>query len=139
MLKIYYRIWVSLFLKIQLSENGNKYYSLIMSLLVLSVTNFINILLIISILVLSGTKINIFEIFSENRMIQNISILLVFLLPNYFLIVYNNKYQLLLDKYESQNIKNLGIKYFVVSFLLFMLLVIITMIFPEFFNLAVKK
>nr|WP_315164170.1 hypothetical protein [uncultured Flavobacterium sp.] len=139
MLKIYYRIWVSLFLKIQLSENGNKYYSLIMSLLVLSVTNFINILLIISILVLSGTKINIFEIFSENRMIQNISILLVFLLPNYFLIVYNNKYQLLLDKYESQNIKNLGIKYFVVSFLLFLLLVIITMIFPEFFNLAVKK
>ena len=139
MLKIYYQIWVSLFLKIQLSENGNKYYSLIMSLLVLSVTNFINILLIISILVLSGTKINIFEIFSENRMIQNISILLVFLLPNYFLIVYNNKYQLLLDKYESQNIKNLGIKYFVVSFLLFLLLVIITMIFPEFFNLAVKK
>ncbi|TDE27063.1 MULTISPECIES: hypothetical protein [Flavobacterium] len=139
MLKIYYRIWVSLFLKIQLSQNGNKYYSLIMSLLALSVTNFINILLIITILVLSGTKINIFEIFPENRMIRNISILLVFLLPNYFLLIYNNKYQLLLDKYESQNIKNLGIKYFFVSTLLFLLLVIITMIFPEFFNLTVKK
>lgn len=139
MLKIYYRIWVSLFLNIQHSQNGNKNSSLFLSLIVLSLTNFINILLIASILILSGTKVDIFDIFPDNGMIQNITILLVFLLPNYFLLVFNKKYELLLDKYESQNIKNLGVKYFLISSLLILLLVIITMIFPEFFNLTVKK
>ena len=43
MLKIYYRIWVSLYLKIKLAQNGNKNASLILSLIVLSTTNFINI------------------------------------------------------------------------------------------------
>ena len=139
MLKIYYRIWVSLFLNIQHSQNGNKNSSLFLSIIVLALTNFINILLIASILILSGTKIDIFEIFPENRMIRKIIISLVFLLPNYFLLIYNKKYELLLDKYESQNIKNLGFKYFLISSLLFLLLAIMTMIFPEFFNLTVKK
>jgi hypothetical protein len=139
MLKIYYRIWVSLFLSIKNSQNGNENSAILLSLIVLSLTNFLNVLFFASILVLSGIEVNLFEIFTENRFFRSLIILLVFLLPNYFLLINDNKHKLLLEEFENQNKKNLGIKYFVVSSFLCLLLVFLTVIFPEFFNLTVEK
>lgn len=139
MLEIYYRIWVSLFIQARQAQNGDKNYSLFLSICGISMTNFVNILLIMILLSLSGIKISIFEILPENRMFRNIAILIIFILPNYFLFVHNQKYIALLEKYESRNNKNLGIKYFLYSSLLILLLIISTMIFPTFFNLTVSK
>ncbi len=140
MLKIYYRIWVSLFLKIKLVQNENKNIPLILSLIVLSVTNIMNILLI-GILLIFTVKIhfNIFDMLPANRTIRNLSIALFFFLSNYFLLVHNEKHETLLNEYENQNIKNLGSNYFIISSILILLLVFSTISFPEFFNLKVKK
>lgn len=140
MLKIYYRIWISLFLKIELLQNENKNITLILSLIVLSVTNIMNIFLI-GILLIFIVKIhfNIFDILPENRTIRNLSSAMFFFLSNYFLLVHNGKHETLLNEYESQNIKNLGSNYFIISSILILLLVFSTISFPEFFNLKVEK
>jgi hypothetical protein len=140
MLKIYYRIWVSLFLKIKLAQNGNKNASLILSLIVLSATNIINILLIgILLILIAGIHSNIFDMLPVNKTIRNLSIALFVFLSNYFLLVHNGKNETLLTKYENQNIKNLGSNYFIISTILVLLLIFSTIAFPEFFNLTVKK
>lgn len=139
MLEVYYRIWVSLFIHARQAQNGDKNYALFLSVCGISITNFVNISLIIIILSLSGIKIGLLEILPENRMLRNIAILAIFILPNYFLFVHNQNYKALLEKYESRNNKNSGIKYFLYSSLLFLLLIISTMIFPTFFNLTVSK
>ena len=140
MLKIYYRIWVSLFLKIKLAQNGNKNASVILSLIVLSTTNIINILLIgILLILIAGININIFDMLPANKTFRNISVALFFFMSNYSLLVYNEKHETLLSKYEKQNIKNLGINYFIISCILIVVLVFSTIAFPEFFNLTVKK
>ena len=140
MLKIYYRIWISLFLKIELLQNENKNITLILSLIVLSVTNIMNIFLI-GILLIFIVKIhfNIFDILPENINIRNFSSAMFFFLSNYFLLVHNGKHETLLNEYESQNIKNLGSNYFIISSILILLLVFSTISFPEFFNLKVEK
>lgn len=140
MLKIYYRIWVSLFLKIKLAQNENKRASLILSLIVLSATNILNILLIgILLIFIMGIHVNIFDMLSENKTVRNLSIAFFFFLSNYFLLVHNEKHETLLNKYENQNIKNLGSNYFIISSVLILLLVFSTIFFPEFFNLRVEK
>ncbi|MCF6142066.1 hypothetical protein L1S34_12280 [Flavobacterium sp. K77] len=140
MLKIYYRIWVSLFLNIKTAQNGNQNAALILSFLVLTAINFMNILLISLLLILFfEIRIETDRILPMNPTIRNWSILLLFLIPNYFLIGYNKHYEILLDKYEKQNIKNLGRNYFFISFILILILIFSTIAFPEFFNLTAKK
>ena len=140
MLKIYYRIWVSLFLNIKTAQNGNQNVALILSFLVLTAINFMNILLISLLLILFfEIRIETDRILPMNPTIRNLSILLLFFIPNYFLIGYNKHYEILLDKYEKQNIKNLGRNYFFISFILILILIFSTIAFPEFFNLTVKK
>ena len=140
MLKIYYRIWVSLFLNIKTAQNGNQNAALVLSFLVLTAINFMNILLISGLLILFfEIRIETDRILPINPTIRSWSILLIFLIPNYFLIGYNKHYEILLDKYEKQNIKNLGRNYFFISFILILILIFSTIAFPEFFNLTVKK
>lgn len=139
MLKIYYRIWVSLFLSIKHSQKGNEKSAILLSLITLSLTNFLNVFFIACLIFLSGIEVNFLEILPENKFLRSLTILLIFLLPNYFLLINDNKHKSLLDKFESQNSKNLGTKYFLVSSCLCLLLVFLTIIFPEFFNLNVKK
>jgi 3-methyladenine DNA glycosylase Mpg len=52
MLKIYYRIWVSLFLNIKTAQNGNQNAALILSFLVLTAINIMNTLLVSMLLIL---------------------------------------------------------------------------------------
>ena len=140
MLKIYYRIWVSLFLNIKTAQNGNQNVALILSFLVLTAINFMNILLISLLLILFfEIRIETDRILPMNPTIRNWSILLLIFIPNYFLIGYNKHYEILLDKYEKQNIKNLGRNYFFISFILILILIFSTIAFPEFFNLTAKK
>lgn len=140
MLKIYYRIWVSLFLNIKTAQNGNQNVALILSFLVLIATNFMNILLIILLLILFfEIRIDTDNILPMNPTIRNWSILLLFFIPNYFLIGYNKHYEILLNKYEKQNIKNLGRNYFFISSILILILIFSTIAFPEFFYLTAKK
>ena len=120
MLKIYYRIWVSLFLNIKTAQNGNQNAALILSFLVLTAINIMNTLLVSMLLILIfEIRIETDKILSMNPIIRNWSILLLFLVPNYFLIGYNKHYEILVDKYEKQNIKNLGRNYFFISFIFF--------------------
>lgn len=140
MLKIYYRIWVSLFLNIKTAQNGNQNAALILSFLVLTTINLMNIFLISLLLILFfEISIETDRISPMNPTIRNWSILLLFLIPNYFLIGYNKHYEILLDKYEKQNIKNLGRNYFFISFILILILIFSTIAFPELFNLTAKK
>lgn len=136
MLKIYYRIWVSLFLKISYAQNGNSNASLFLSLIVLSVSNFLNILLIsILLIVFFDPNIDILSVLPLNKYLRNLSIALFFLLPNYFLLVYNKKHEFLVNEYENKNIRNLGSNYFIISCVLTLLVVFLMIIFPEIFNL----
>ena len=140
MLKIYYRIWVSLFLNIKTAQNGNQNAALILSFLVLTAINIMNTLLVSMLLILIfEIRIETDKILLMNPIIRNWSILLLFLVPNYFLIGYNKHYEILVDKYEKQNIKNLGRNYFFISFILIFILIFSTIAFPEFFNLTAKK
>jgi len=133
MLKIYYRIWVSLFLNIKTAQNGNQNAALILSFLVLTAVNIMNTLLVSMLLILIfEIRIETDKILSMNPIIRNWSILLLFLVPNYFLIGYNKHYEILVDKYEKQNIKNLGRNYFFISFILIFILIFSTIAFPEF-------
>lgn len=140
MLKIYYRIWVSLFLNIKTAQNGNQNVTLILSFLVLTAINLMNIFLISLLLILFlEIRFETDRILPMNPTIRNWSILLLFFIPNYFLIGYNKRYEILLDKYEKQNIKHLGRNYFFISFILILILIFSTIAFPEFFNLTAKK
>ncbi len=140
MLKIYYRIWVSLFLNIKTAQNGNQNVTLILSFLVLTAINLMNIFLISLLLILFlEIRFETDRILPMNPTIRNWSILLLFFIPNYFLIGYNKRYEILLDKYEKQNIKHLGRNYFFISFILILILIFSTIAFPGFFNLTAKK
>lgn len=140
MLKIYYRIWVSLFLNIKTAQNGNQNVTLILSFLVLTAINLMNIFLISLLLILFlEIRFETDRILPMNPTIRNWSILLLFFIPNYFLIGYNKRYEILLDKYEKQNIKHLGRNYFLISFILILILIFSTIAFPDFFNLTAKK
>lgn len=140
MLKIYYLIWVSLFLNIKTAQNGNQNVTLILSFLVLTAINFMNIILISLLLILFfEIRIETDRILPMNPTIRNWSILLLIFIPNYFLIGYNKHYEMLLAKYEKKNIKNLGRNYFFISFILILILIFSTIAFPEFFNLTAKK
>ncbi len=136
MLETYYKIWVSLFIKIKDAQSGNHNLSLILSLIVISATNIMNFLFIAMLLILFvGFDIYIFNKIPLNRSLQNIIIVLCFFLANYFLLVHNNKHKDLLKKYQDRINMNLGFRYFILSCAAILVLVFSTILFPDFFGL----
>jgi hypothetical protein len=132
----YYKIWTSLFLKIKDAQSGNYNLSIILSLIIISATNYMNFLLIAMLLILFvGFDIYIFNKIPLDRSLQNIIIVLCFFLPNYFLLVHNNKHEDLLKKYETKRNMNLGFGYFMLSCAAILLLVFSTILFPALFGL----
>jgi len=137
MIKIYYKIWVSLFLKISSAQNDSK-FSLILSLIVLTSINILNCFLICLILI-TAFHVDfdfLHAFYSKSRYLTIISSFLIFLLPNYFLLIFNDKHQLLLDFYQNKNIKNLGLNYFLISGLTVIVYIFILILFPSFFGLV---
>ena len=134
---MYYKIWVSLFLRIEEAQNGNQSAALILSLIVIVTTNIINYFLISYLLItLLGMNINIMNF--ENRFISISVTVLVFLIPNYFILIFNGKHEKLLKLYSIQSKRNLGFHYFVVSCVLIVGFVFFTILFPHFFELVKK-
>jgi hypothetical protein len=134
-MKIYHKIWVSLFLRIKEAQNENA--ALILSLIVLVTTNIINYFLICYLLItLIGVNINLLNF--DNRFISNAVTVLVFLIPNYFILIFNGKHEKLLKLYSFQSKRNLGFHYFVVSCVLIVGFVFLTILFPHFFGLVKK-
>lgn len=139
-MKTYYKIWVSLFLKIKEAQNGNEKAAIILSLIVLTTTNIINYFLLCYLsITLIGVNINLINIMNvENRIISIAFTTLLFLIPNYLILVFNGKHQQLLDEYSTQIHKNLGLRYFVVSCVLVIAFVFLTILFPNIFGLVAK-
>lgn len=137
---MYYKIWVSLFLRIKEAQNGNKNTALILSLIVLITTNIINYFLVCYLLItLFGVNINIINLMNfENKFISIAVTVLVFLIPNYFILIFNGKQEKLLKLYSIQAKRNLGLHYFVVSCVLVVGFVFLTILFPQFFGLVKK-
>jgi hypothetical protein len=133
-------MWVSLFLKIKEAQNGNENTGLILSLIVLMTTNIINYFLVCYLLIiLFGVNINIINLMSfENKFVSISVTVLVFLIPNYFILIFNGKHEKLLKLYSSQSKRNLGLNYFVVSCVLVVGFVFLTILFPQFFGLVKK-
>ena len=140
MLKIYYKIWVSLYVKIKAAQKGNHKAALLLSLIVITGTNILNYFLISYLLiVLFGVNISIVNIMNfENKFVSIAVTVLVFLIPNYFLLFYNQKYNKLLEKYENENNTKLGLYYYIFSCLFIFTFLFLTIIFPHFFGLVKK-
>lgn len=135
MIKMYYKIWVSLFLRIEEAQNGNQSAAVILSLIVLVTANIINYFLTGYLLItLLGVNINLMNF--ENRFISIAVTVLVFLIPNYFILIFNGKHEKLLKLYSIQSKRNLGFHYFVVSCVLIVGFVFLTILFPQFFGLV---
>lgn len=137
MIKMYYKIWVSLFLRIEEAQHRNQSAAVILSLIVLVTTNIINYFLICYLLVML-LRVNINLMNFENRLISISVTVLVFLIPNYFLLIFNGKHKKLLKLYSIQSKRNLGFHYFVVSCFLIVGLVFLSILFPHFFGLVKK-
>jgi hypothetical protein len=140
MIEIYYRIWVSLFIKIQSAQGENKNASILLSLIVLSAINCVNYFLICMLLIIfGGIDINILNKLQLNRNVENLIFVAFLFLFNYFLLVFNKKHECLLNKYENQNNKNLGRNYFIISCTAILVFVFLTILFPDFFGLVRSK
>lgn len=134
---MYYKIWVSLFLRIEEAQHKNQSAAVILSLIVLVTTNIINYFLVGYLLViLLGVNINIINF--ENRFISIAVTVLVFLIPNYFILIFNGKHEKLLKLYRIQSKINLGFHYFAISCVLIVGFVFLTILFPNFFGLVKK-
>lgn len=134
MLKIYYKIWVSIYLKVSEVQNKD---SVISALIVISAANLINcFFLLFALFFLFDVKaVFIIDFYSNHRYTAVIVTILSFFLPNYFLLVFNNKHERLLALYKKTNNKNLGIIYYWFSALLIIVPLFLMFIFPEFFGL----
>ncbi len=137
MLKLYYKIWVSLYLNVLEAQNKDNGFVL-SALIAISVANFLNIFFVLFVLFfLFDIKFDIISnSYTSHRYSTVIFTALFIFLSNYFLLVFNNKHQRLLSSYQKSNHKNLGIIYFWVSALMIIGSVFLTIIFPEFFGLA---
>jgi hypothetical protein len=136
-MKMYYKIWVSLFLRIEQAQNGNQIVAVILSLIVLVTTNIVNFFLVGYLLItLLGININLMNF--ENRFVSIAVTVLVFLIPNYFILIFNGKHEKLLKLYRTQSKRNLGFHYFIFSCFLIVGFVFLTILFPHFFGLVKK-
>lgn len=139
MLKIYYKIWVSLFVKIRDNQNDSKNQNAIiaLSLIVITATNIINYFFIIYVFLLFfEIDLNIISSidFGDNYL-SNTFRLLIFFIPNYLLLVYNNRHEKLLSKYENENNTRLGFYYYIISLALVVAFLLMIVVFPHFFGL----
>lgn len=135
MLKIYYKIWISLFVKVRTAQNENANLALVLSLIVMTICGIINFFLI-TYLALIFYKINLFSIFHfENKYLLIFTLVFIFLMSNYLLLIFNKKHERLLLTYENRINKNLGFYYFVTSCFLVLFFLILMIIFPSFFGL----
>lgn len=137
MIKIYYKIWVSLFLRIQTVQNENENASLVLSLIVLTTANIINYYLVCYLFItLFKINFNFIDIMNcGNKYLSISTTVLMFFLPNYFLLVFNQKHEKLLELYKNENKRNLGLYYFVISCFFIVLFVFLTIFFPQLFGL----
>lgn len=139
MLKIYYKIWVSLFIKIRDNQNDSKNEKAIiaLSLIVITATNIINYFFIIYVFMLFfKIDLNIIGLIDfGNKYLTNIIRLFIFFIPNYLVLVYNNKHEKLVSKYEKENNTRLGLYYFIISLTLVVVFLILIVMFPHFFGL----
>jgi hypothetical protein len=135
MLNLYYRIWVSILLRVKSTQNN--FFSLIQALLVITGANLINYIFI-CIFFITVFKINIdflYRFYSINRYLTDIFVVIIFLFPNYFLLIHNGKYLKLIEKFKHEQNKNIGINYFILSFVVLMVFIILLFVFPDFFGL----
>lgn len=137
MLRIYYKIWVSLFLKIKTAQNGNDKIAIILSLIVITFTNFVNyfFLCLLSI-TMFNVNINLFtQMGIDNKILKISIVVLIFLVPNYFILIFNTKHKKLLLNYKHKTNKNLGYFYFILSCLLVLVFLFLMVLFPTYFGL----
>ena len=139
MLNLYYRIWVSILLRVKSTQNN--FFSLIQALLVITGANLINYIFI-CIFFITVFKINIdflYRFYSTNRYLTIILVVIVFLLPNYFLLIHHGKSLKLIDKFKHEQNKNIGITYFILSFVVLMAFIFLLFLFPDFFGLKTSS
>ena len=134
-MEIYYKIWVSLFLRIKTAQNENA--ALILSLIVLTTANIINYYLVCYLFItLFKINLNLIDMLNfGNRYLSIATTVLIFFIPNYFLLVFNQKHEKLLEIYMNENKRNFGLYYFVISCLVVVLFVFLTILFPQLFGL----
>lgn len=135
MINLYYRIWVSILLRVKSTQKSS--FSLIQALLVITGANLLNYIFI-CIFFITVFKINIdflYRFYSTNRYLTIILVVIVFLLPNYFLLIYHGKSLKLIDKFKHEQNKNIGITYFILSFVVLMAFIFLLILFPDLFGL----
>jgi hypothetical protein len=139
MINLYYRIWVSILLRVKSTQKGS--FSLIQALLVITGANLLNYIFI-CIFFITVFKINIdflYRFYSTNRYLTIILVIIVFLLPNYFLLIHHGKSLKLIDKFKHEQNKNIGITYFILSFVVLMAFIFLLFLFPDFFGLKTSS
>lgn len=110
-----------------------------MSIILLTLTNIINYYLICYFFI-TFFKINLnvsYLLNIQNRAFSNILTILIFIIPNYLLVVFNKRYLLLLETYKNVN-RNIGLYYFIISCILVLTFIFTMIIFPESFGLIKK-
>lgn len=135
MLNLYYRIWVSILLRVKATQNNS--FSLIQALLVITGANLVNYIFI-CIFFITVFKVNIdflYRFYSTNRYLTIILVVTVFLFPNYFLLIHNGKNLKLIEKFKHEQNKNIGINYFIISCVVLMVFIFLLILFPHFFGL----
>lgn len=123
-MKLYYAIWVDCILRAKAkpkNKNNWKFFTMLFMGMAMAI-NFITLMAIFQRNVLHKRFYYLdLDIFSGTKLDALLSFLILFLLPplllNYLLIFRNNRYKVLIKKYEYHNGK-LFIKYFLTSLIL---------------------
>ena len=135
MLQIYYKIWVSIYMRIQKAQNSGKSYTTFLALLVISSMNFLNYFAIQLILLLNfKLNFNIFKLIKiQNNILEAVFVFALFFTPNFLLFI-NKRNEDLIQIYEQEH-KNIGIKYVFISVLIVFLVFLSMYIFSDFYGL----
>lgn len=135
MLQIYYKIWVSIYMRIQKAQNSGKSYTTFLALLVISSMNFLNYFAIQLILLLNfKLNFNIFKLIKiQNNILEAVFVFALFFTPNFLLFI-NKRNENLIQRYEQEH-KNIGIKYVFISVLIVFLVFLSMYIFSDFYGL----
>lgn len=132
MLTLYEKIWISTYLKIKDAQDCSDSTAKFLTLIVIIASNFLNVLFIaIVLLLVFKFRFNI----PENRFLNIAITIFVLGLPNYIFFIYSDKHENLLTKFSNKDHRSLGLKYFLISSGLVLILVFSTIIFPHFFGL----
>jgi hypothetical protein len=132
-LKLYYKVWADVIIAAKKKKNNNDWKMLIIYLAVFQALNYLTVLLGI----MAITKIEFsfaieFDIFPGKMLDSFLSgfifMMLPFILINYFLILYKDKYKVIIKKYNDMGGK-LCLTYMIVSFVVFIVPVIIGKVF----------